>query len=138
MLIAFPGSCQRCFSGCLGAVPTAIDVAPVTVAADDDLAVTTSTVIETGGSFHRRLLPMRTGLMGQSDKYLSGSCTARLLVRYRGTVEVDTPATAPSQRLSPSSRFFSCCHSLFLAVSSESLSTAILSVYHCSPIMFGF
>jgi hypothetical protein len=60
-------------------VPTAIEVAPVTVATDDDLAVTTSTVIETGCTFHRRLLPMRTGLMGKSDKYLSGSCSARLL-----------------------------------------------------------
>jgi hypothetical protein len=78
-LIALSSGYQRCLPGTSCTSLAAIDIAPVTVAADDDLAVTTGTVVKTGGVLHRRLWPMRTGLKGKSDKYLSGSCSARLL-----------------------------------------------------------
>ncbi len=76
-LIALPSGYQRCLPGFFGTVPATIDIASVTVAADDDLAVTTGTVVKTGSVLHRQLWPVRTGLMGESDKYLSGSCYAR-------------------------------------------------------------
>ncbi len=78
-LIAFSGGYQRLLPGCVGAAFAAIDIAPITVAADGDLAVATGTVIEAGSVLHRQLLPMRTGLKRESDKYLLGSCIARTL-----------------------------------------------------------
>ena len=48
---------------------TAIDVAPVAVAADHHLAATTGTVEQTCAALHRPLLPMRAGLKPNPKRY---------------------------------------------------------------------
>jgi hypothetical protein len=48
---------------------TAIDVAPVAVAADHHLAATTGTVEQARAALHRLLLPMRAGLKPNPKRY---------------------------------------------------------------------
>ncbi len=45
VLIAFSSRSQRLIPGYVGAVPAAIDITPVTVAADGDLAMAVGTVV---------------------------------------------------------------------------------------------
>ena len=66
-LIAFAGGSERCAAGPIRTRLTAIDIAPIAVTADRDLAVTAGTVVEAGSVLHRRLLPMRTGINGSLD-----------------------------------------------------------------------
>jgi hypothetical protein len=58
-------------AGALGAPLTAVDIAPVAVAADHHLAATTDTVEQTGVALHRPLLPMRAGLEPARERYFA-------------------------------------------------------------------
>jgi hypothetical protein len=69
-LIAPAGPLQRGTPGGLRAPFSAVDIAPVTVAAEGDLAVTTGTVEKTGSEFHRQLPPMRAGPVSAGEGYL--------------------------------------------------------------------
>jgi len=69
-LIAPSGPSQRSTPSGLRAPHSAVDVAPVTVTAEGDLAVTTGTVEKTGSDFHRQLPPMRTGPVSAGEGYL--------------------------------------------------------------------
>jgi len=48
---------------------SAVDIAPVAVAADHNLATTTGTVEQTRAARHRPLLPMRAGLEPKRERY---------------------------------------------------------------------
>jgi len=56
-------------AGGLRAPRTAVEVAPVTVAADHHLAPTTGTVKQTRAALHRPLLPMRAGFTPNRERY---------------------------------------------------------------------
>ena len=60
---------QGLTAGGLRAPLTAVNVAPVTVAADHHLAVTTGTVEQTCAALHRPLPPMRAGLKPEQERY---------------------------------------------------------------------
>ena len=70
-LITPSGSVQGGAPGLLRATRTAVDMAPVTTAANNDLSTATGTGKQTGGVLHRPLLPMRTGLKTPRGRYLS-------------------------------------------------------------------
>ena len=53
-LIAFAGGSERCAAGPIRTRLTAIEIAPIAVTADRDLAVTAGTVVETGSVLHRQ------------------------------------------------------------------------------------
>ncbi len=69
-LIAPTGPSQRGTPSGLRAPLSAVDVAPVTVVAEGDLALTTGTVEKTGSEFHRQLPPMRAGPVSAGGGYL--------------------------------------------------------------------
>jgi hypothetical protein len=76
LLIAPSGPLQRSPPSLPRTVASAVDIAPVTVAAQGDLAVTTGTVEKTGCEFHRQLPPMRAGPVSAGEGYLlSGRAT---------------------------------------------------------------
>jgi hypothetical protein len=56
-------------AGALRAPLSAVDIAPVAVAADHHLAATTGTVEQTRAALHRLLLPMRAGLEPNPERY---------------------------------------------------------------------
>jgi hypothetical protein len=53
-LIAVAGGSERCAAGQIRTRLTAIDIAPIAVTADRNLAVTAGTVVETGSVLHRQ------------------------------------------------------------------------------------
>ena len=64
---------------------TAVDVAPVAVAADRHLAPTTGAVDQTCAALHRRLRPMRAGLEPKRGRYSPvGRASHGLGARHRG------------------------------------------------------
>jgi hypothetical protein len=83
-LITPSGLSTRLTAGGLRATLTAVDVAPVTVAADHHLAVTTGTVEQTCTGLHRPLRPMRDGLKPTAERYFSvGRASHGVGARYR-------------------------------------------------------
>ena len=71
-------------AGGLRAPRTAVDIAPVAVAADHYLAATTGTVEQTRTALHRLLLPMRAGLEPNPERYSRvGRAAHGLGARYR-------------------------------------------------------
>lgn len=60
LLIAPAGITHGAAPRRLGAAARAINIAAVTAAADQHLAVTAGTVVQASGVFHRRQRPMRT------------------------------------------------------------------------------
>jgi hypothetical protein len=71
-------------AGALRAPLTAVDVAPVAVAADHHLALTTGTVEHTRAALHRLLLPMRAGLEPNPERYFAvGRALHGLGARHR-------------------------------------------------------
>ena len=64
---------------------SAVDVAPVAVAADQHLAATTGTIEQTRAALHRPLLPMRAGLEPNPERYSPvGRAAHGLGARHRG------------------------------------------------------
>jgi len=71
-------------AGSLRAPLTAVDIAPVAVAADHYLAAATGAMEQTGAALHRLLLPMRAGLEPNPKRYFPvGRATHGLGVRHR-------------------------------------------------------
>lgn len=96
-LIAPTGPSQRSTPSGLRAPLSAVDVAPVTVAAEGDLAVTTGTVEKTGSDFHRQLPPMRAGPVSAGEGYLLSAVQRTVWGRGSGwTVEVGAAVTPVS------------------------------------------
>jgi len=84
-LVAPSGRSRRLSPGRLRAPLTTVDVAPVAVAADHHLAVTTGTVEQTRTALHRLLLPMRAGLQPITGRYFPvGRAAHGCGARYRG------------------------------------------------------
>jgi hypothetical protein len=84
-LVAPSGLSAGLTAGGLRAPLTAIDVAPVAVAADHHLAATTGTVERTRAALHRLLLPMRAGLKSNAKRYSPvGRTSHGLGARHRG------------------------------------------------------
>ena len=68
-LIAPTGGPDRLPADPLRAAPTAVDVAPIAVAADHHLAPTPGAVEQTRAALHRLLLPMRAGSEPERERY---------------------------------------------------------------------
>ena len=68
-LVTLTGLSAGLSAGALRAPLTAVDIAPVAVAADHHLAATTGTVEQTRAAPHRLLLPMRAGLEPNPERY---------------------------------------------------------------------
>jgi len=84
-LVAPSGRSTRLSPGRLRAPLATVDVAPVAVAADHHLAVTTGTVEQTRTALHRLLLPMRAGLEPITGRYFPvGRAAHGCGARYRG------------------------------------------------------
>ena len=80
-LVTPPGLSAGLSARALRAPLTAVDIAPVAVAADHHLAATTGTVVQTRAALHRLLLPMRAGLEPNAERY---SPVGRALCTVRG------------------------------------------------------
>ncbi len=90
----------RLAPGLLRTARTTVDVAPVATPANEHLSAATGAVEQTGGILHRRLLPMRTGLVTPSWRYcLSGRASHGLGVRYRTDLPVRAGAAPVSTAL---------------------------------------
>jgi hypothetical protein len=71
-------------AGGLRAPLSAVDVAPVAVAADHHLTTTTGAIEQTGAALHRLLLPMRAGLEPNPERYFPvGRASHGLGARHR-------------------------------------------------------
>jgi len=83
-LVAPTGCSAGLTAGGLRAPLTAVDVAPVAVAANHHLAATTGTVEQARAALHRSLLPMRAGLEPTVERYFPvGRASHGLGARHR-------------------------------------------------------
>ena len=98
-------------AGALRAPLTAVDIAPVAVAADHHLAATMGTVEQTRAALHRLLLPMRAGLEPNPERYFP---VGRALHGFGGAASGRLWRSRPVPRLSQrpyrSIRIRSACH----------------------------
>jgi len=84
LLVTSTGRSAGLTAGGFRAPLTAVDVAPVAVAADHHLAPTTGAVEQTRAALHRPLLPMRAGLEPTEKRYFPvGRASHGLGARYR-------------------------------------------------------
>ena len=84
-LVTPSGFALGLMAGGLRAPLSAVDIAPVAVAADHNLAATTGAVEQTRAALHRLLPPMRAGLEPNPERYFPvGRALHGLGARHRG------------------------------------------------------
>jgi len=98
LLVAATCGLQRGLACLLGTTGVAVDVAPVTVAAQDHLAVTTGALVQASGELHRPLVPMSAGVRRALGGYWSGRARHSTGGVASMTGQVDLAMSRPSQR----------------------------------------
>jgi len=98
-LVTFTGRSHGASTGGLCAPTTAVNIAPVAVAADHHLTLTTGAVEQTGGALHRALLPMRTGFQSNRERYFRVAVHRTVGGAVSGRLWRSEPVPRLSQRL---------------------------------------
>ena len=111
-LKALTGRADGLTAGGLGTPLTAVEVAPVAVAANHHLAPTTGAVEQTRTALHRPLLPMRAGFTPNRERYFPVGRASHGGGAASGRLWRSEPMPRLSQRPRWSNQFRLACHLL--------------------------